>query len=362
MVSPSVASKAPASPDTATVKRCDRNLGEILKAIVSYKAANNDKWPRSLADVVPKYLSDPKVLICPADKTPMTIKNGLPCSYRYIGNAPWSDIKTPWFILYDHAAHDGGRNFVFFDGHTHHLYEQDFQKVLAGLYEQLKPLMAKPDFPGDRDRVKAFCEDKDFPEEAAPPAAPAAPAKPSPDAILQQRFHFFSLPGVPLKKAVEILDAQLDKNVKFVIDPKVVNDVHHIKIDLQEVTLAEVLDAMLAPYGFQYAIVEDGIYIGESSLRQYDVADLLPLMDGTKILKTLIVRTGLENWDGMSVSADGKRTSWDWSGWSGGSGRMIYLHQQWLMVNHVNAIHDMIATRLAGATSWTAARAGQARG
>ena len=39
-----------------------------------------------------------------------------------------------------------------------------FRSCCPRLYEKFKPLMAKPDFPGDRDRVKAFCEDKDFPE------------------------------------------------------------------------------------------------------------------------------------------------------------------------------------------------------
>ena len=47
---------------------------------------------------------------------------------------------------------------------TSNLPEAQFRKQLAEQYEEFKPLMAKPDFPGDRDRVKAFFEDKDFEE------------------------------------------------------------------------------------------------------------------------------------------------------------------------------------------------------
>jgi beta-lactamase regulating signal transducer with metallopeptidase domain len=167
---------APAKNDPGnaeTMKQCDRNLGLIVKGIVTYQGQNNDNLPSSLADLVPKYLDDPKVLICPADKAPMKIKNGLLCSYRYIGNKlNWRDAGPGTIIAYDHAEHDGGRNVACLDGHTGHIFEEDFKKHLAQLYEQFKPLIAKFDFPADRNRVKAFYEDKDFPEEASP-AAPA---------------------------------------------------------------------------------------------------------------------------------------------------------------------------------------------
>jgi beta-lactamase regulating signal transducer with metallopeptidase domain/protocatechuate 3,4-dioxygenase beta subunit len=159
---------------------CQMNLELIVKGIKTYESQNNYQLPRSLADLFPQYLTNPKVLVCPADKTPMTIKNGLACSYRYIGNVR-RDFGS-LFIVYDHAQHDGGRNVAYYDGDVHHVAEQDFKAALAKMYEQLKPLMAKADFPGDRERVKAFCEDKDFPEEApsaTPPAAPPVEHKPS---------------------------------------------------------------------------------------------------------------------------------------------------------------------------------------
>jgi prepilin-type processing-associated H-X9-DG protein len=244
--------------DAEMVKQCARNLEKIVKGIINYQSLNNDKLPPSLAELFPKYLDYPKVLICPADKAPMKIRNGLPCSYRYIGNGPWREITVVFFIAYDRTPHDGGRNVAYFDGHVHHASEQDFQNALAKLDEQLKPLMAKPDFPGDRDRVKAFCEDKDFPEEATPPA------------------------------------------------PQ------------------------------------------ELSLRQYDVADLVSSMGGTKLLETIIDRTGRENWDTYSVLANDERTTWSKLNSGGDSERMIYLTQNWLMVvNQLEAMHHKLEILLA---------------
>jgi len=42
--------------------------------------------------------------------------------------------------------------------------EREFRRVLAEQYEEFKKLMQRPDFPGDKARVKAFFEDRDFAE------------------------------------------------------------------------------------------------------------------------------------------------------------------------------------------------------
>ena len=160
---------------------CQRNLELIAKGIVTYRSLNNWAMPPSLADLFPKYLDDPKVLICPADSSPMKIRSGLLCSYRYIGNVPRIGSS---FIAYDHAQHDGGRNVAYWDGDVHHASEREFKEGLAKMYEQMKPLMAKTDFPADRERVKAFCEDKDFQDEAAPPEASAAQALESKEMLM----------------------------------------------------------------------------------------------------------------------------------------------------------------------------------
>ena len=59
----------------------------------------------------------------------------------------------------------------------------------------------------------------------------------------------------------------------------------------------------------------------------------------------IIGRTGLENWDTFGVLANGDRTMWSKPN-SGDSDamtpRMIYLYQNWLMINQVDAIHHKV--------------------
>lgn len=68
------------------------------------------------------------------------------------------------FIAYDRTPHAGGRNVAHFDGHVQFYPEEEFIAELARQYEEFKPLMARPDFPGDEARARAFFEDQDFDE------------------------------------------------------------------------------------------------------------------------------------------------------------------------------------------------------
>jgi competence protein ComGC len=150
--------------EAARAASCKANLAQIAKALVAYEMAHNQNMPSSLADLLPQYLAQPRVLICPNDQAPMVIRNGMKCSYRYIGNVPEKDSWSDLFIVYDHAVDEGGRNVVHYDGFISFYSEEEFHRTLAEQYEKFKPILARPDFPGDRDRVKAFFEDKDFPE------------------------------------------------------------------------------------------------------------------------------------------------------------------------------------------------------
>ena len=137
----------------------------ISVACDAYQADHKGNLPASLADLFPQYIGgNGPALLSPSDPAPMKIKNGMACSYRFIGNVPLSDAPPELFIAYDHAAHDGARNVLHSDGHVQLYPEVEFRTKLAEQYEKLKPIMAKPDFPGNRDRVKAFFEDKDFEE------------------------------------------------------------------------------------------------------------------------------------------------------------------------------------------------------
>ncbi len=99
------------------------NLAQILKAIITYQEPNADNIPPSLADLFPNFLNEPKVLISPSDNAPMKIKNGMLCSYRYIGAVPFNEMGPGSMILYDRTAHADRRAVGFFDGHVQFLPE-----------------------------------------------------------------------------------------------------------------------------------------------------------------------------------------------------------------------------------------------
>ncbi|MFB3040743.1 MAG: hypothetical protein ACE1ZS_02905, partial [Candidatus Poribacteria bacterium] len=80
---------------------CEENLKAIGKAIAAYRADHDGDMPDWLSDLYPEYLSDPELLLCPADKergNPVfkaLTDPEIPCSYLY----EFSPIKysfTTW--------------------------------------------------------------------------------------------------------------------------------------------------------------------------------------------------------------------------------------------------------------------------
>ncbi|MEN8151029.1 MAG: hypothetical protein ABFS86_14510 [Planctomycetota bacterium] len=61
-------------------RACVHNLGEIGKAIKKYREANEGHSPPSLTALVPDYLADRKLLVCPFDHG----KEGVTCSYEHV--------------------------------------------------------------------------------------------------------------------------------------------------------------------------------------------------------------------------------------------------------------------------------------
>jgi len=84
---------------------CMKNLDAIGKAILAYRADHKGEMPDWLSDLYPKYLQDPKLLLCPADKT-KSVPNfiaaykdpKMPCSYHYEFN--------PMTFLYEGGLFD----------------------------------------------------------------------------------------------------------------------------------------------------------------------------------------------------------------------------------------------------------------
>ena len=141
------------------------NMMQIMKAIVTYQEPNADQIPPTLADLVPAYIDNPRVFIAPWDDHPFTIKNGYRCSYRYIGRIPFEKVGINQFIIYEQTPRNGQRAVGHFDCHVKRYPEAVFQQELARQRERFREFMKAPDFPGDKERVKAFFEDRDFAEQ-----------------------------------------------------------------------------------------------------------------------------------------------------------------------------------------------------
>lgn len=62
---------------SAQMGQCQQNMREIHAAIERYRQRNKGKYPKSLNDLVPRYLPDAGKLRCPADIS------GKAVSYRY---------------------------------------------------------------------------------------------------------------------------------------------------------------------------------------------------------------------------------------------------------------------------------------
>ena len=72
-------------------KECMKNLDTIGKAILAYRDDHNGEMPDWISELYPKYLQDPKILLCPADKT-----GGSPAVH-----AAYKDPKMPCSYLYE---------------------------------------------------------------------------------------------------------------------------------------------------------------------------------------------------------------------------------------------------------------------
>ncbi len=117
------------------------------------------------------------------------------------------------------------------------------------------------------------------------------------EARLEQEIKAVSLPGVSLPEALEIIKTQIGKDVNFILDPAPeVNSALtslQITLDLHEVTLRTLLQLMLRPK-YNFVISHGNIFIStypgarreeaqdeNLSLRQYDISDLLVVIETT---------------------------------------------------------------------------------
>ena len=104
------------------IETCTQNLIKLGKSIKIYLEVNGD-YPEWLSDLYhPKYLPDPDVLICPADRSggialfPANIDPKMPVSYGYQFHPAYRGRKTEARLIYEDAVplvrcrHHAGQN------------------------------------------------------------------------------------------------------------------------------------------------------------------------------------------------------------------------------------------------------------
>jgi hypothetical protein len=117
---------------------CQRNLHQVLVAILMYASQNKDRLPDSLDDVLRAGDVASDVFICPvrADTPP----RGGTIPYVYLGKGKKSDVGPDVVILHDAAMdHDAGMNFAYGDMHVEWHDPVTSKKILAKLNAGYNP-------------------------------------------------------------------------------------------------------------------------------------------------------------------------------------------------------------------------------
>lgn len=78
--------------------QCQQNMQEIYAAIERYRQRNNGQYPKSLNELVPRYLAEAGKLKCPADAS------NQPVSYQYQRPAANAPETTPLLTCDHHVV------------------------------------------------------------------------------------------------------------------------------------------------------------------------------------------------------------------------------------------------------------------
>ena len=95
---------------------------------------DHKKFPESLKELYPKYITKADIFRCPADKNIKEIKTlskDTIISYTYVSGLT-KDNPPDMVVAYDASLknHQDGRNVLFLDGHVKWHKEAEFQKLL----------------------------------------------------------------------------------------------------------------------------------------------------------------------------------------------------------------------------------------
>jgi len=109
--------------------KCMSNLKQIGIALHVYAMDHDGEFPDSLSLLVPRYVSDPSIFVCPDARA-----NGIPGTLHYGYVSGLSESMPPTFVLaYDEVRNHGGQgaNAAFIDGHCEWMTLDELAKQIA---------------------------------------------------------------------------------------------------------------------------------------------------------------------------------------------------------------------------------------
>ena len=132
---------------------CENHIGQLALASKIFSVPKGDgiHYPRTMAELYTSgMIPDPTVFLCPDDKSPVELAEGLKTSYESaldLAPAPFDDgVPDDLPIFWDKPGnHEGGRNVCTFSVRASFLTEDEFQNELARLKAYFEVMQAEDD-------------------------------------------------------------------------------------------------------------------------------------------------------------------------------------------------------------------------
>jgi len=117
---------------------CVNNLRQIGLTIGVHLQGPQGRMPDGLEQMLPNYIADRRILVCPCDGHPMTLPGGVQCSYHYVGRLSQL-TNTSVVIAYENAGNHGEkRNVLLLDARVESLAQREFCQKLNESIEKVK--------------------------------------------------------------------------------------------------------------------------------------------------------------------------------------------------------------------------------
>ncbi len=117
---------------------CKSNIKQIGLAMAMYQNDFNEQTPNKLDDLYDQYITAKQIFKCPQDNRPMTIGQGIQCSYIYVGRTPRTTDPQVAILWDKRGNHRRGRNVLFYDGSVRWVPEFRLRRVLNDSLQRLQ--------------------------------------------------------------------------------------------------------------------------------------------------------------------------------------------------------------------------------